>query len=401
MTLATADSTGSGAELIREAREIASEITSRSAEIESAGTLPGDLVDRLRDAGLFSMALPPELGGGGASAATIVSVVEEISRADAAAGWSVLIGQSSGFLGWLDPAAGAQIVAKTPRPLVAGSMAPTGSATATAHDPGASPAYDLSGRWSFNSGCRHADWILVAFFLRDGQGPPRMSPSGQPMMRFGLVPATEARILDTWKVMGLRGTGSEDLAIEGARLTHDWTFDPFFEPPTHDGQLYRLSFYSFLMTMMAGFPLGVARRALDEFSRSAQRRSRLGTRHSLAEDPMVQVRYLRAANSLRAARLLVFDAIEQAWDEAATGTPSPQVRARLAGAVQHAQRVCTEVVEWVLHTSGGSAIYDSSPLQRCWRDINAAGQHIAFGAETERRMARVELGVEEHLLHLV
>jgi alkylation response protein AidB-like acyl-CoA dehydrogenase len=260
--------------------------------------------------------------------------------------------------------------------------------------------YLLSGRWSFNSGVRHADWILVTFFVRDGEGP-RLLPSGQPALRMALLPARRAEIHDTWNVMGLRGTGSDDLTIDGALIDHDWTFDPLTEPPRYDGPLYRLSFYSFLMTMMAGFPLGVARRALDEFGAVAKRHSRLGTRHSLAEDPLVQARYLRAQCQLRAARLLVGEAVREVWGQAVTGVPQPPARAGLAAAVQHAQRVAQDVVEWAFHTCGGSTVYLSHPLQRCWRDINAAGQHVAFSPETERRMARAVLGLEKDLLHMV
>jgi alkylation response protein AidB-like acyl-CoA dehydrogenase len=392
-----------GGDLLQAARELGPEIESRAAEIEAAGTLPRDLVERLRTVGLFSMALPPALGGRGASAETIVSVVEEVSRADGSAGWTVLIGQGSGFLGWLDPAVAAKIVAATPHPLVAGSMAPTGTAVPTGESragAGAADGYLLSGRWSFNSGCRHADWVMVAFLQRDGERP-LLGPSGQPVVRFALLPAEQVRILDTWQVMGLRGTGSDDLTIDGAVVAHDWTFDPFFEPARQDGPLYRMSFYSFLMTMMAGFPLGVARRALEEFGEIVRREPRPGTRHLLAEDPLVQAGLLRASSQLRAARLLVFDAVRRVWADATAGRAQPPVRAELAAAVQHAQQVAEEVVEWAFHTCGDSAVYADHPLQRCWRDVSAAGQHIAFGAEAQRRMARIQLGLEEPLAHLV
>ncbi|SCL35684.1 Acyl-CoA dehydrogenase [Micromonospora nigra] len=381
--------------LLAAARALAPEIEERATELESEGTLPVDLVTRIRDAGLFSMALPPALGGPGADLRTIVSVVEEISRANGSAGWTVLIGQGSGFLGWVDPDVGRQIVEAVPHPVMAGSLAPTGWGTVADPD-----SYVLSGRWSFNSGCWHADFVQVAFFVRDGDGP-RLGPSGQPVMRFALLPAREAEILTTWDTMGLRGTGSDDLLISDAVVRHDWTLDPIFEPARHDGPLYRLSHFSYLMTLMAGFPLGVARRALDEFRDLAERESPPGTRHPLAHDPMVQARLLRATTALRAARLLVFDALDQVWDEARGGAVEPRTRACLAAAVQHAQRTAEEVVQWAFQTCGEPALYASHPLQRCWRDITAAGQHIAFGADTERRTSRTVFGLEREQLHLV
>jgi indole-3-acetate monooxygenase len=182
---------------------------------------------------------------------------------------------------------------------------------------------------------------------------------------------------------------------------HDRTFDPYFELPRQDGPLYRMSCYGVLMTMLAGFPLGVARRALEEVGGIVRRRSRLGTRHLLAEDPLVQAELLRAGSRLRAARLLVFDAVRRVWTEATAGAAGPPVRAELTAAVLNAQQVAEDVVEWAFHTCGGSAVYADHPLQRCWRDVSAAGQHIAFGAEAQRRVARVQLGLEEPLAHLV
>lgn len=387
--------------LLEAARGLAPEITSRADEIEANGTLPRDLVEQLRAAGLLSMALPRGLGGAGADARTVVEVVEALAHADASTGWTVLIAQNCGFLGWVDPATGREIVRGAPRPVIAGSMAPTGWGVAT---PGVGangqPGYLLSGRWSTNSGCRHADYIQVAFFIRDGDRP-RIGPNGQPVMRFALVPASAAQVLPTWDVMGLRGTGSDDLVIEGAQVPHTWTFDPVLGTAEHPGGLYQLSFFSYLMTMMAGFPLGVTARALDEFRAIAHGKSRLGTRHSLAADPMIQVRLLRATSQLRAARLLVMDAVTTCWEQAERGPVDPVARADLAAAVQHAQRVAASTVEWAFHACGGSAVYATHPLQRCWRDICAAGQHIAFGADIERRTARVDLGLETELLHLV
>ena len=64
-------------------------------------------------------------------------------------------------------------------------------------------------------------------------------------------------------------------------------------------------------------------------------------------------------------------------------------------AVVQAMRLCTHSVDIVFHRAGGGALYDSSPLQRCFRDIHAAGQHIVFSHETWKRIGKSLLGIEQ------
>jgi alkylation response protein AidB-like acyl-CoA dehydrogenase len=369
------------------ARAVAAELDGRGEEIERARTLPADLVARFRDTGLFSMALPAVFGGLECAPLTVVEVVEEVSRADPSAGWTLLIGQGAGFLAWLDPAVAADLVAAHPRPVVASSLAPAGRGEET--DDG----YRLSGRWPFTSGCIHSD-LLMAGFMVTRDGVPVTAGGGMPVQRMAFVPASAVEVIDTWRVAGLRGTGSHDVAVRGTSVPRDLTADVLTQPARQPGPLYGASMFSFLMTMMAGFPLGVGRRALDEFHLAAHRRTKQRVGTSMAEEPVTQAAILRCESTLRAARALVVDAVGQvtAAVESGNGAPPP-VRARLAGAVVHAMSSAREVVETALHSCGASSLYLGHPLQRCFRDIHAASQHVAFGQEAIKRLGRIELGL--------
>lgn len=365
--------------VLQAARDLAPEVAERAGEVERARALAPDLVDRFREARLFDMALPASLGGLECPPLTVLDVVEEIARADASAGWTVLIGQGSGFLAWLPPDAAKEVLAETPHPVVASSMAPAGSAEETGE------GYRLSGRWPFVSGCSHSDWILAGFTVAGESGRG---------MRMGLFPASEARIVDTWRVAGLRGTGSHDVAAHGVFVPRSRTFDPWSDRAFEPGPLYRASMMSFLMLMMAGFPLGVGRRALEEFHATAHRKTKQPAGTSFAEDPLVQVEVLRCESALRAARALLVESIATVErDAAGDGTVAAPVRARLASAVVHAMTVAQEVVDRAFHGCGASTLYESHPLQRCFRDIHAAGQHVAFGQEALKRLGRCELGL--------
>jgi alkylation response protein AidB-like acyl-CoA dehydrogenase len=150
------------------------------------------------------------------------------------------------------------------------------------------------------------------------------------------------------------------------------------------------------MTLLAGVPLGIARRALDEFSELAKRKSRTADGARLADDPAIQVDAAGAEGSVQAARALVFDVFAQAWDTLQAGRVNTlDERTRMTLSVVQATRLCTAAVDVVFNRPGGGALYETSPLQRCFRDIHAAAQHIALSQETWKRVGKSLLGVEQ------
>lgn len=373
---------------LESARLLGAEVADRAEEIEAARTLPADLVSRFRETGLFSMALPAALGGAECPPLTVVEVVEEMSRADASTGWSLLIGQGSGFLAWLEPDVAKELVASTPDPVVASSMAPAGKG----EDNGGGSVV-VEGRWPFSSGCMHSDWVLAGFVVhRDGERV--LTSSGMPEQRMALFPASAVEIIDTWQVAGLRGTGSHDIAVHALEVPPELITNPLHEPARQPGPLYASSMFCFLMMMMAGFPLGVGRRALDEFRAIAHRKTKQPAGTTLAEEAVVEAGILRCESALRAARALVVEAVRCVEESVQVdGAAPPLVRARLAAAVVHAMTTAKEVVETAFHSCGASSLYTSHPLQRCFRDIHAASAHVAFGQATRKRLGRIELGL--------
>jgi alkylation response protein AidB-like acyl-CoA dehydrogenase len=366
--------------VVAAARVLAAEIAQRSQEIEAARTLPADVVGRFRQAGLFDLALPASLGGLECPPLTILEIVAEMSRADPSAGWTLLIGQGSGFLAWLPPEVAKEIVAETPHPVVASSMAPAGRGVETAD------GFRVTGRWPFASGCSHSDWLMAGFSVA-GEAVP-------PVRRMGFFRSADVQIIDTWRTLGLRGTGSHDVAVQDAPVPGKRTFDPWADLSREPGPLYGASMMSFLMMMMAGFPLGVGRRALEEFRATAHRKIRQPSGKAMAEEALVQVAVLRCESALQAARALLVETINALAESVrAHGAAPLPVRARLAAAVVHAMTVACEVVDTAFQHGGASVLYESHPLQRCFRDIHAAAQHVAFGQETRKRLGRAELGL--------
>jgi alkylation response protein AidB-like acyl-CoA dehydrogenase len=376
--------------VIKDAFALAPLLSEHAREAEELRTMPPRVVEACAEAGVFKLALPRSLGGLECDPLTIIRVIEELSRADGSGGWTVTIGNTSAFTAWLEPEVAREIVAANPGGAMAGLLMPNGAAV-----PDGRGGFVVSGRWPFNSGAPHAGWFCSGIMVMDGD-QPRKVEGGRDDWRFAFFPASEAEIIDTWHAAGLKGTGSHDIAVERIRVPEERTAAPLFEPARQTGPLYQMTLWSLLMTLIAGFPLGVARRTLDEFRDLAKRKSRSAEGTPLAADSAVQVDLGHLEADVQAARALVFAAFAQAWETLLAGRENTlEERTRMTMSVAQAMRLCTRAVDVAFQRAGGGALYESSPLQRCFRDLHAAGQHIMFSMETWKRIGRSMLGMEQ------
>ncbi len=360
------------------------EFRARAAEGEQLRTMPADLVRRAKAGGLFRLNLPRSLGGLELDPATTAEIFEEISRADGSAGWTIVIGNSTAFFAWLDPAVAKELIGNDPGFVSTSMWAPLGQAV-----PEAPGRFTVTGRWPFNSGCPHAAWLQVGVMVT-GAGPPR--PGGAPDWRFAFVPARSAVIEDTWDAMGLRGTGSHHLSLPGVQVPAEHLAAPFFEPARHDAPLWRIPLVTLAAMFLAAVPLGIARRALDEFAAIATSKVRGPAVQSIGHDADAQCQLARAEGALASARSFLFDTIARIWATACRGDePDLEQRALVLLAANQAVRAGTEAVDRVFGLAGAGAVYAHHPLQRCFRDIHAAGQHILFSSGRDQAYAKVRL----------
>ena len=346
-------------------RAFRDEVSDRAAETEAARCVPPDLAHRLGATGVFRMFVPSKLGGDPVDPLTAYAIVAELARADASTGWTSMILNTTFFSSWLEPEVARAILETEPSSGMAGMFAPIGRT-----EPAGDGMVRLTGRYPFNSGSPHASWFCEGAFVT--------GVSGAPEWRFLFLPKSDVEILDTWRVAGLRGTASHDVLVDGVLVPLDRTASPVFDRAPHDEPHYRWSFFALLGALMAGVPIGVARRALDEFFALAERKSR-GGEGSLATEQVTQLAVAQCEGSLRAAASFVEDSIGAAWDTALVGDDiSREQRLAIRLAVSHAMRACLDVVDTVFALAGGGALFDDNPLQRCWRDLHAASSHIFF-----------------------
>jgi alkylation response protein AidB-like acyl-CoA dehydrogenase len=383
-------------ELLAAARLLAPELAGRALETEQMCTMPSDLVARVRSAGLFRVLQPRSLGGAELSPEEAIELISVLCEADASSGWTILIGiGGNAFAGWLDPGVARELLGADADVTTATVFAPTGRAV-----PENSGRFLVSGRWPFASGCRHAEWFLNGVSVSDGDAP-RVIPGRGPDWRLAFLPRSDGEIMDGWDVMGLRGTGSNDIAAQAISVAEEHMISPFFEPARQDGPLWRLPFFTLAGVALVGFPLGVGRRALDELAARAPVKGRASSPQPLALDPTVQIDLAKAEGALQAAKAFVMDTAGSLWDTAVAGdVPSVEQRSRFQLAAQQAMQAAVQAVDTAFGFIGASAISSSHPLQRCFRDLHTARQHAYFSPEALRRYARVRLHIDQPLFML-
>jgi alkylation response protein AidB-like acyl-CoA dehydrogenase len=387
--LVTTTTSGAGSEAIVKAAGIqAAALRDRGAEIERARRLPEPFVRAFEEAGLFRLCLPRSFGGSELPLADLVRVLETLATGDAAAGWCAMIASTTSALAaWIEPRAAREIFS-SPGAVTGGVFAPTGRATRTAG------GFTVSGRWSFGSGCQHCTSLLGGAIVVNGAGP-ELSPQGRPDIRLCFFPAEEVEILDTWHVSGLSGTGSHDLAVRDRFVADAHAVSLLSDAPREAGTLYRFPVFGLLAVGVASIALGIARRAIDELVALAAKKTPALAQKRLADRGTAQVAVAQAEGALGGARSFLLATIDDVWRRVeAGGTLTLVDRARVRIAAAHAVRDATRAVDLVYELGGGSSIYQTSPLQRCFRDVHVVTQHASVASGSLELAGRALLGVD-------
>ncbi len=231
------------------ALELTPLIRAHADETERGRRLAAPVVNALRSARLFAMGLPASLGGSETPIETVLHTIEQIAYADGATGWNVMIAFDTGFMtGFLHEPQARALIASIRLPIVAGSISPPGRLVRTAG------GYRLSGRWRFGSGCQQAD-LFVLGAMPDGEGI-QVGTNLMHDMLWVTVPAAQVTILDTWRVAGLRGTGSYDFTVEDLFVAEGFAEPVHVNAAAEPGPLYALGVFPAFGIVKAAVALG-------------------------------------------------------------------------------------------------------------------------------------------------
>ncbi len=378
-------------EYVERARALAPRIEARRDEIERQRRLPDDVVAALTDAGFFALLLPRSLGGAELDPVTFVQVIEEVAKADASTAW--VLNQTSGcsvVAGYLSPEVARKIFADH-GVLAWGSFSLSGP-RAVAVDGG----YRVTGSWGFASGGHHATWLGAHCPVTEPDGTFRRRADGQPLVRTMLFPAAEAPLVDTWDVMGLRGTGSDTYSVSDLFVPQEHSVARD-DPAERQLQrpLYCFSTGNFYASGFAAVALGIARRMLDTFVELAQDKTPRGHKGALRENAVIQSQVARAEAGLRSARSFLLGTLAEFWQEGGrVGHLSLEQRVLIRLAATHAIHQAKDVVDAVYHAAGSTAIFTSEDFERRFRDMHAVTQQIQGRQAHFETVGRFMLGLE-------
>jgi 3-hydroxy-9,10-secoandrosta-1,3,5(10)-triene-9,17-dione monooxygenase len=345
------------------ARSLAPVLRERAFAAEQARRISDETVAELKDAGMFRILQPARFGGYELDPQVFLEAAMIIAAACGSTGWVYsVVGVHNWQLGLMSEQAQEDVWGADQDVLICSSYTPRGNVEIV--DGG----YRLSGRWSFSSGCDHAQWAILGGVATDDAGNVRR-------LCF-LVPRSDYVIDDVWRVIGLRGTGSNDVVVTDAFVPEHRTHHYRSGSVTSDSPIYRLPFGPVFTFGIAAPLLGAAQGALDDHIAWTAERVRITRGSRVAEEPFTQARVAEAAGELDGARLQLKRDLDDMLALARDEKDIPvEIRARARLDQVRATQLAISAVDRVFQNSGGRVLHELNPIQRAWRDIHAGAQH--------------------------
>ncbi|MCC2608818.1 acyl-CoA dehydrogenase family protein [Neorhizobium petrolearium] len=365
------------AELAGIARSLGPTFAERAETADDNDAFVAENYRDLREAGLVEAGVPTDLGGGGAEIAELCAMIKELAHhcgstalafsmhthQVAIPAWRWTRQKAAPVVPLLKRVAAERIILLSS----GGSDWIEGSGKAEKVDGG----YRITARKIFTSGSPVGDILMTGAVLDEPDGPK--------VIHFGVpMKSPHVKILDTWKAMGMRGTGSNDVMIEGHVVPDDAV-----ALKRNQGEWHML----FHIISMIAFPLiysaymGVAESARDIALQLAKKRE--PDAHIIALAGRMDTE-LRAAQYAHAGMIAA----------AKRGEPSPATTNEMMIGRSLVARHAIAATELAMETAGGAAFYRDKGLERRFRDIQGARYHpMRIGAQQEFA-GRTALGLD-------
>ena len=358
---------------VRRARAVAPLIAAAAPRIEAERALPPDVLAALHEARLFRMLLPRSIGGDEVMPADFFAAMEILGAADASAAWCVGQGAGCGMsAAYLAPEAARAVFGAADAVLAWGPLGR--DARAVIVDGG----FRVSGTWHFASGSRHASWLGAHCIVYTADGQPQRDGEGKPIERTMLFPKARATVTDNWQVMGLKGTGSDSYSVTDLFVPSAYAFARDTAADRREtGALYGFTSFSLYGVAFAGVALGIARTTLDAFIALARDKVSSNAKNPLRENAVIQSQVAMAEAKLLSARGFLVETLHEngrAAVEQGGFTLDQRIRLRLAATWASLQ--AREVVDAAYHAAGATAIFESNPFERRFRDIHTVSQQV-------------------------
>lgn len=378
------------AEMAARVESILPAIEAAAEESEQLNRLSDATYMLLRDAGLYSMMMPKEVGGAELSHVDAMRLGERVAWAHGSAGWCVIVNNAVGGVMslFVSEKGAADIFAEGPDVMVAGNGVPRGYARPV------EGGYMIRGNWAYGSGIHHAAWIHSGCFVTEADGKTMVKqPNGQPEIVITHHPRDTIKLKGNWDVLGLRATGSFDYTLKDA--------DELFVPnhlcygfnagdAKRGGPQGSLGLVGYTAWGHTTWALGVGRRMLDELAKLAA--VRVDAFGKMNESASFKYEFARAEARFRSARAFAY----QAWTSMAETfdagrEASVEQIADVKLAMRHVHDVISDVGTFAHRAARGASLHNGT-MQRFYRDIHSGTQHILMADEIVQECGRVYLG---------
>lgn len=377
--------------LVQRARAMVPALKRRAAQAEADRCVPAETVAELQAAGLFEVLKPKQYGGYEMDPQVFYEICMTLAEGCMSTAWIYgVIGVHNWQIALFDPRAAEDVWKDDPSVLIASTYMPKGQVTPV------EGGFKFSGRWGFSSGIDHCQWVLLGGLIFGEEGPPEY--------RTFLVPREDFKVIDTWHVIGLKGTGSKDIVVEDAFVPEHRTHrgeDGFTcnNPggDTFTADLYKLPFGQIFVRAVSSAAIGALQGALNEFVEFGK--VRVGDMGSkTAEQPPAQLAVAQTSLAIDEMKLVMNRNFELLMDRIRAGQSLGDIiEQRVHFRHQAAQVVerCAQHAYQLFSACGGRGIFTDFPLNRHMLDIFAARAHFANNPDQfGRNHGNVMLGKE-------
>ena len=361
--------------LLDAVRQVEPIIRAHAADGERERRLTDAVADAMRACGLYRLWRPRAFGGLEVDPMTAFRVLEEVSRIDSAAGWNLQLSSAIDAMGAWFPDDGAKEIYSQPDASFGGSFFPSRRAVAV------KGGYRVTGQTPFVSGAHQAHWFLGLAQTYDGDAP-RLGADGAPVTILTMCPASDAVIVDNWRTLGMRGTGSHDVLMTDVFVPSRRTalLAPYEKPGGgYQGPLYKFIVWT-AITVLAPPPLGIARAAIDDLLDLAGRKTPSYLATPLRDRITVQAAIGEAEATLGAGRAYLYEAARSLGQGARRPSDRHAGQDEAAARATYAIAAAVRTVDLVHKAVGTTGIRDEHRFQRYFRDVHTIEHHAYISA---------------------
>lgn len=384
----------SGRDYLLRVLAVAPLIADSADEIESTRRLTPPVVKALVEGGFYRMLQPRVLGGGELPLVAFAEVIEEIAKSDASTAWCLAqCCVCSMAAAYLDRAVALEVFGPSDGIAAWGPVAPSEARMVEG-------GYRVTGTWNFASGGHQSSWLGGQSYVVDRDGKPLRRQNGAPLIRMMLFRYQDAQITDVWKVMGLKGTGSDTYAVENLFVPERLSFARDEDDARQEnGLLFKFSTSNVYSFGFAAVALGIARRMLDDATKIAAEKTPGGSKRAMRDNNVIQAQIGRSEAAWRSARTYLHATARDVWQAAAEHpalTLDQKIEIRLAAT--WAIHQAAEIADSVYHMIGSTAVFEKQPFERRFRDMHTVTQQLQGRQSHYENIGQVLLGLDPDVL---